>query len=933
MLDIAEVSNGYEVKFQYKPWLVSAIKQIPGARFNGGTKHWWVPASSGTALTNWAKTFGVTIGKATEEQIGEIEPLPELDINIDDVIYHRERKAKGESHLLYHYQKTGIAYALLKRRLINGDDMGLGKTAQSIATLVAGGANCILVICPATLKENWKREWKLWAGRESLIMTDRIKKTWPQFYRVGMVNVFICNYESLKKYFVEKIDKHLDDEGKEKPLRLNHIHFTESINLFDAVVIDELHRCFTYETTVLTNKGLVQIGDIVENKIKGLLAASCDLETGEIQWKPITKHWRNELGNRKIYRIRHNEGELYATGDHKIFTASGRYKKVSEIEEGEGLFLVRKGVHDNQTRSKVLLTGMRREITGSERGVGRETAQQAEAGTNKENMCLVRGRIFNDQKEIRSNEEVLRPELQCKMESENSGSHRNEQVSAEAGEGKVERYQADAKPSRAEGSLGTNEEKQSDVQSGNSGESKEGQYRKNLSRQGWQWEVDGTAEVITLEADQYGSNGTRNSNTAGEVYFSEPAQSLQSGYSRSGDKTGDRSGRSFPYAEEVEIPGQKEDGCFKLVRVESCEVYQPADNGGYQSVSFSTGIVYDIEVADNHNYFADGILVSNCKDGRRQVSKFVMGITKGKEWVLGLTGTPVVNKPKDLVAQLHIISRLEEFGGYKRFTDRYCSGEREASNLKELNFRLHKYGFYRRLKKEVLTDLPDKIRNILLVDIETRKEYDKAENNLIEYLRENLQKSEGEITTALRGQAMVLIGILKKIAAKGKIPAMLEHIQEVVDAGEKIVVFAWHKEIVYELKKAIPGAVTVVGDDSMDERQRAVDSFQNNPRTQVIICNIASGGVGITLTASSRVSFIELPWHPAHADQAEDRCWRIGQKNCVQAAYVLGENTIDKDIYDIIEKKRQIVAQVTGAENDIETSVIDDFINLFKTKF
>lgn len=564
MLDIVEIPNGYEVKFQYKPWLVSAIKQIPGARFNGGRKSWSVPASSGPALTRWASTFGVKIGQATEEQVGEIEPLPDLDVEIDDLIYHRERKERGESHLLYHYQKQGIAYALNKKRLINGDDMGLGKTAQSIATLVAGGAKCILVICPATLKENWKREWKLWAGRESLIMTDRIKKTWPQFYRVGMVNVFICNYESLKKYFVQKIDKHLDEEGKEKPLRLNHIHFTESVNLFDAVVIDELHRC---------------------------------------------------------------------------------------------------------------------------------------------------------------------------------------------------------------------------------------------------------------------------------------------------------------------------------------------------------------------------------KDGRRQVSKFVMGLTKGKEWVLGLTGTPVVNKPKDLVAQLHIISRLEEFGGYKRFTDRYCSGEREASNLKELNYRLHKYGFYRRLKKDVLSDLPDKIRNILLVEIDTRKEYEKAENNLIEYLRENLQKTEGEITTALRGQAMVLIGILKKIAARGKIPAMLEHIQEVVDAGEKIVVFAWHKEIVYELKKAIPGAVTVVGDDSMEDRQRSVDSFQNNPRTQVIICNIASGGVGITLTASSRVSFIELPWHPAHADQAEDRCWRIGQKNCVQAAYVLGENTIDKDIYDIIEKKRQIVAQVTGAENDIETSVIDDFINLFKTKF
>ena len=185
----------------------------------------------------------------------------------------------------------------------------------------------------------------------------------------------------------------------------------------------------------------------------------------------------------------------------------------------------------------------------------------------------------------------------------------------------------------------------------------------------------------------------------------------------------------------------------------------------------------------------------------------------------------------------------------------------------------------------------------------------------------------------MRGEVMVMIGILKKIAAKGKIDEVTEHIKEVVEAGEKIVVFAWHKEIVYALKEAIPGSVTVVGDDSMDARQSAVDSFQSDPKTQVIICNIKSGGVGITLTASSRVAFIELPWHPADADQCEDRCHRIGQKNSVQCSYFLGANTIDEYIYDIIEKKRAIVNQVTGAEEEIETverNMVDQLIGIFK---
>jgi len=548
MLDILETNNGYQVTFQYKPWLVEAIKQIPGAGFrqNDGKKFWWVPASSGGALLNWAKGINGNVStKPATQEIGEIEPLPELTIDIPLKMN------------LFPYQRNGVAYGIEKKRIINGDDMGLGKTAQTIATLTGAGAKCILVICPATLKENWKREWKMWTGKEAMVLNDRVKNTWPQYYKVGMINVFICNYESLKKYFIQEINK-----PEDKPLRLNHIVFKETIDLFDAVVIDELHRTKDYKT---------------------------------------------------------------------------------------------------------------------------------------------------------------------------------------------------------------------------------------------------------------------------------------------------------------------------------------------------------------------------------QLSKFCMGITRGKEYVIGLTGTPVVNKPIDLLAQLQIIGRLVEFGGYKGFTDRFCQGYNQSSNLKELNFLLNKTCFFRRLKKDVLNDLPDKMRQIVSCEITNQKDYNKAQADFINFLRENLNKSEGEITTALRGEAMVQMGILKKLSAKGKIDAMIEQIREVVEAGEKIIVFATHKDVIAELKQAIPGSVTVIGDDSMDQRQRNVDAFQKNPNCQVIICNIQSGGVGITLTSSSRVAFIELPWHPAHADQAEDRAWRIGQKNSVQCTYLLGQNTIDEYIYNIIEKKRAMVAQVTGAENDISTehSMVDDLIGMF----
>lgn len=564
MLDIVEVNNGYEVSFQYKPWLVAAIKQIPGTKFIGAKKIWFVPAGSGPALLNWSKNFGTAkVSNKQTIEISEIEPLPELTVPIPEYIYNREKKAKGEPYEVMPYQKTGTAYNLIHNRVIVGDQPGLGKTVQAILTTILGGAKCILVICPATLRENWKREWKSWTDKESMILRDSVKSTWPTYYKVGMCNVFICNYESLKKYFVAEINQPVGPDGKLKPLRLNHVKFRDTINLFDAVIIDEVHRC---------------------------------------------------------------------------------------------------------------------------------------------------------------------------------------------------------------------------------------------------------------------------------------------------------------------------------------------------------------------------------KDGSTQASKFCMGISKGKEWVLALTGTPVVNKPIDLIPQLYIIEKLNAFGGYKGFVDRYCQGKAQASNLKELNFLMHKHCFYRREKKEVLKDLPDKMRNIFRCDIETRTEYNKAENDLANYLKENLQKTDAEITKSMRGEVMVMIQILKKISARGKINEVIEHVREVVEAGEKIVVFAWHKEIVHELQKALPGSVTIVGDDSMDQRQRAVDSFQNDPKVQVIICNIKSGGVGITLTASSRVAFIELPWHPADAEQCEDRCHRIGQKDSVQCTYFLGHETIDEYIYDIIERKRKIVNQVTGAEDEVETNMVDEFINLFSKK-
>lgn len=312
------------------------------------------------------------------------------------------------------------------------------------------------------------------------------------------------------------------------------------------------------------------------------------------------------------------------------------------------------------------------------------------------------------------------------------------------------------------------------------------------------------------------------------------------------------------------------------------------------------------------------------KDSGTQQAKFTKGLTNGKEWILGLTGTPVVNKPKDLISQLAIISRLVDMGGYKFFMNRYCGGNGSgATNLKELQYKLATTCFFQRQKKDVLKDLPDKMRQIVLCDITTRNEYNDLLNDLGAYLKEYKSKTDAEVEKSMRGEIMVKIGLCKNASARGKLNEVTEHINEVLEAGEKIVVFVHQKEIAQSLLKEYPYAVTVTGSDTPESRQRNVDSFQHNPKTNIIICNIKAGGVGITLTASSRVAFVELPWHAADANQCEDRCHRIGQKDSVQCTYFLGANTIDEEIYKIIEKKREVANTITGSEENVQKEIID----------
>lgn len=302
------------------------------------------------------------------------------------------------------------------------------------------------------------------------------------------------------------------------------------------------------------------------------------------------------------------------------------------------------------------------------------------------------------------------------------------------------------------------------------------------------------------------------------------------------------------------------------------------------------------------------------KDPAAQQSIFTKGIASGKQWRILLSGTPVVNRPEDLVSQLSIMGRLNDFGGKAAFMARYGEGD----NLDELSRELYDSCMIRREKAKVLTQLPDKTRCDLYVDISNRDEYYLAQADLAEYLRRYKECTDWEIRRKMRMEALVKFMTLRSLSAKGKVKQAIDFVRVFLDSGKPIILFASYHEVVDELCRAFPNAVRVTGRDSAAAKQAAVDAFQSG-KAKLIICSIKAAGVGLTLTASSNVAFVEFPWTYADCCQCEDRAHRIGQKDNVTCYYLIGRHTIDRTLYDIIHRKKSIANQIMAADDDIPT--------------
>jgi SNF2 family DNA or RNA helicase len=332
---------------------------------------------------------------------------------------------------------------------------------------------------------------------------------------------------------------------------------------------------------------------------------------------------------------------------------------------------------------------------------------------------------------------------------------------------------------------------------------------------------------------------------------------------------------------------------------------------------------FDLAIVDEAHY------ISNSQAQRTKLLNDILAKIP-KVWLL--TGTPMTSRPINYFNLLKIVNSPLTLN-WKSYVLRYCKGYQfrvggrkiwntsGASNLDELREQT-KAVVLRRMKTDIL-DLPEKIISPIWLELKNSF-YD---DELTEFLRISKENRKKESLTVTLNRLMKL----RQLIAIEKVDHTCELIDKVLEQGRKVIVFTnftMSLDMIYE--KYGKKAVVLDGRMSKDRRQQSVDRFQNEDKVKIFIGNIKAAGVGITLTAADTVIFNDLSFVPADHSQAEDRAYRYGQKNSVLVYYPVFENTIEMTIYNILQKKKEIIDQVMG-DGEYSESFGSELVKNIKT--
>ncbi|URD89805.1 SNF2 family N-terminal domain containing protein [Musa troglodytarum] len=319
------------------------------------------------------------------------------------------------------------------------------------------------------------------------------------------------------------------------------------------------------------------------------------------------------------------------------------------------------------------------------------------------------------------------------------------------------------------------------------------------------------------------------------------------------------------------------------------------------------------------------------KNAQAKRTNGCLPVLQKAQYAILLSGTPALSRPIELFKQLEalypgVYKNVHEYG------NRYCKGGffglyQGASNHEELHSLMKATVMIRRLKKDVLSQLPVKRRQQVFLDL---NEKDLKQIRImfreLEVVKMNIQACDSpEKMESLKFTQKNLINKIYNDSAEVKIPAVLDYLSTVIEADCKFLIFAHHQPMIdaihqFLLKKKV-GCIRIDGGTPTSMRQALVNEFQENIEIKAAVLSIKAGGVGLNLTAASTIFFAELTWTPGDIIQAEDRAHRIGQVSSVNIYYLLSNDTVDDIIWDVVRSKLETLSQMLdGEENTLEVS-------------
>jgi len=811
------------------------------------------------------------------------------------------------------FQADGVRFMLERQNTLLGDEMGLGKTPQSIVFLNSVYWERALIVVPAFLRLNWFNELKRWlvkdadifivwdgktlppevsaatlfegGGRPQIIITSydllsqRIpqkgadgkptdKKHWPLAPAAALMartkyDVQICDeahYLKNRKAFrtratlAIKSQRFIAATGTpilNRPVEVwnlahrcdpttfnDYWHFVKrycdahdggfGYDVSGASNLGELQQrlkasCFTGDTMIACEDGERTIKEIVERRIH--CRVWCKGADNRLALQPVVAFSRKAHSG-ILVKIHTSLGTICCTPDHRIYAAQGEIR-ADEVVAGHHLLALRqesdsgieaqRSSQANPRQQDTMLLQMR---WSGETAGKKETIRRGAASSPinyREKLRRMWCEFYGKKYPWIFSQEILHEQMQGNLLRQKFGHSRQD---------------AEGPHLEAESNQAKTTAKKESQREGGQDRQTSAFYKKEFSHTPnsgpfQTGESIGTFRGLAGRSDTLRGDG----NICGRASTS---------------KTCDRGGRCNPCAVFTEADGQRERCFLTLSRVLRVEILELGDRGGIAE-SNQENFVYDLEVEEHHNFFANGILAHNC--------------------------------------------------------------------------------MIRRLKKDVLTDLPAKTRQIIeLPPTAQMRTTLNRENMQWEVHEETLAKlverrdraaileDEDEYREAARllkaayAVAFEEMSRVRKETALAKLPLCINHIEDVLEQVDKLIVFAHHKDVIRQLADAFKeyGCMMFFGDTPQMERAANVQRFQEDPRCRVAIVGI-SAAVGITLTAASHEVFVESDWVPANLSQAEDRAHRIGQKNCVLVQHLVLEGSLDSKMLKTVISKQEVI--------------------------